>query len=78
LQLDYQAAASTSVEPSRESVKRTLIFSNDDQINAALNSNGESSVSSFTAEDSSSNPTMPHRELEGRSGSSSVDERKKQ
>ena len=78
LQLGHQAdAASRSVEPSqktRDSVKRTLIFTNDDQINAELNSNGESSVSSFTADESSSNPTMPHHELEGRSVSSYGDE----
>ena len=61
LQLGHQAdAASRSVEPyqkTRDNVKRTLIFTNDDQINE-LNSNGESSVSSFRADDSSSNPTM--------------------
>ena len=73
LQLDHQAdAASKSVEPSQktqDSVKRKLIFTNDDQINAELNSNGESSVSSFTADESSSNP-----ELERRSVSSYGDE----
>lgn len=78
LQLDHQAdAASKSVEPSQktqDSVKRKLIFTNDDQINAELNSNGESSVSSFTADESSSNPTMPHHELERRSVSSYGDE----